>query len=676
MSQLHKIFTVSKSFLIDLAVIIILTLGIISVFDNAIGDLSSSIIVNFDDMSQAGINILIIFSFISMIYTTICILSKYSVGCFFAEKRMGDLARRRFAAFIVDTFFIIFVTVFLNLLLQDSLSYDGFILLLYIISLYIIIAELAKGKTIGYKLFSLSVHNIPASLRERFFRATIKCLLSIVLPYIICLICGIKEPLAICMDIGFVNMVVYFFSLIIGKQFFWDRVFRVEICFEEIQNHKKRLISTLISLMLIAGCVLCVRYVNNRRNPTGDVFWGFHYPYDFPRYTNQQSIQPYYDFLAQQEKSAESYVLELFQQYDIVVLMEPYHGETTFWDFVGNIVCDTFFIRHVGHLFTEYGSATHQDKVDQYLKTTFANDTVLEQQTALIMDYMSGGFYYFLKRINQQNAVLPDNLKIQEHFTDCIDWDYFPSSSMADVRYADRDSLMADVVIRWYDERKKSGCPHKLLLVTNTRHAFGYAGGMARMKALNHRHLTIGNEAQYIWAKYPQKTATVLCPCLNKSRMWFFPIYQDINHGRWTAAFAANGNKSVGFDLDNSPFGNDQFELYPLKGARTPLRFADFFIGMVFYKPYSELQFSSYPYQKYAIREEAKSKGITDTVRINELLSYHSSYFTHNQCKELHQSLSRGNYLPLMVFLFFALLSALCVVVDFFTTLTECKQEL
>lgn len=660
MSAIRKFNTLKKIFIIDVIVIILLAFGVICVFDNAVGNLCSSVIVDFDNIPGAMRNMALVLILVIAIYGIVSALSQNSVGRLCSEMRMKNLAWRMVAAFIVDCFCIVLITVILNLLMQDVFVYDGFNLLLFIITLYIIVANIVHSTTFGRYIFSLSIQTPCITFRDNFLRAIIKCTFSIWIPYFICFLVGIKEPLAICLDVGFFNLALYVFSLVIIKRPLWRKIYHSEIHFVSTCHFKKKSLTTFASLGIIAGCLLLVRYVNNNRNQTQAGFCGFNYPQEFPHYSNTKDIQSYCDFLAMQKESAEEYVLSLFKHYDIVVLMEPYHGEAAFWEFVGNIVCDTFFIQNVGNVFTEYGSKVHQDKVNQYLKTTYNNDTILEQQTALLMDYMSGGFYYFLKRINQQNSKLPDSLKIQEHFTDCIDWDYFSSFQVADVKDENRDSLMAEVVISWYNEEKNS-VSHKLLLVTNTRHSFGYAGGIEKMKKFNHRHLTIGNQAQYIWAEFPEKTATVMCPCLNKSRMFFLPLYQEINNGKWTAALAAHGNKSVGFNLKNSPFGNDTFELYPLKGSKTPLKFSDFYTGFVFYESYSKLHFTSYPHKEYAIRTEAKIKGISDSVKINEILEYHS----YDVSQDSYKNLCRPNYLPILLLIFMAALSSLLITLNF-----------
>lgn len=91
--------------------------------------------------------------------------------------------------------------------------------------------------------------------------------------------------------------------------------------------------------------------------------------------------------------------------------------------------------------------------------------------------YMSGAFYYFLKDINILNSGLPDSLKVREHFTDNMNWNYLGSPFYEEGLNLDkRDSLMAQVTIDWYKEKLKNNERKKCLVVTNSRHAFAYKG--------------------------------------------------------------------------------------------------------------------------------------------------------------------------------------------------------
>jgi hypothetical protein len=58
----------------------------------------------------------------------------------------------------------------------------------------------------------------------------------------------------------------------------------------------------------------------------------------------------------------------------------------------------------------------------------------------------------------------------------------------------------------------------------------------------------------------------------------------------WDAAFAVTHNSDIGFDLTDTPFGEDNFDFIPIA---TPLRYCDFFTGMVYYTPFAQLRITT-----------------------------------------------------------------------------------
>ena len=80
-----------------------------------------------------------------------------------------------------------------------------------------------------------------------------------------------------------------------------------------------------------------------------------------------------------------------------------------------------------------------------------------------------------------------------------------------------------------------------------------------------------------------------------------------------------NEYRPVGFNLKNTPFGEDLFNSYhQQRGANPKLKYSDIYTGVIFDKPYLEFGnlFARYPYQKFAIEEEARRKGMTDINQI------------------------------------------------------------
>jgi len=55
-------------------------------------------------------------------------------------------------------------------------------------------------------------------------------------------------------------------------------------------------------------------------------------------------IAPYVDFLKKQRQKPADYVMGLFEKYDLVILCERFHPETTQYDFIYDLVSDKRFI--------------------------------------------------------------------------------------------------------------------------------------------------------------------------------------------------------------------------------------------------------------------------------------------------------------------------------------------
>ena len=176
---------------------------------------------------------------------------------------------------------------------------------------------------------------------------------------------------------------------------------------------------------------------------------------------------------------------------------------------------------------------------------------------------------------------------------------------------------MAQIVIDWYNTQIKKGTRHKCLVVTNTRHSFGYAGGVEKIRGgRSFLHQTEGNQGMYLFEAIPNKVANVIQNMPRPQNFHFMMfLCRPINYGIWDKAFKKNGYKPVGFDLGNTPFGNDVFDAYCLRGAKSDFCYSDIYTGVIFNKPLSEMREYYHPYHRYAIEYEARQKGITDLTK-------------------------------------------------------------
>jgi hypothetical protein len=143
-----------------------------------------------------------------------------------------------------------------------------------------------------------------------------------------------------------------------------------------------------------------------------------------------------------------------------------------------------------------------------------------------------------------------------------------------------RDAIMAENFIRQYEAIRASGAEGaKCLVIMNYRHGFGPVkdkdGGLLGR-----------NAGALIMDRYPDRSANVL---INTVGLGFDLSkhglsVSTVQGGAWDNAFRANGNRPVGFDLQDSPFGRDDCDMTIMRKWKR-LKYQDVFTGFVFYQP-------------------------------------------------------------------------------------------
>ena len=620
------------SVVIDIAILFIISISFWIVAENASGYLfPHTVFVNEDTIitKEAGI------------FSIVFIFLYYGVAAFNKWNTIGKIVSKNwrrvilsFSATVVDFTCALIVTLLLDQLLQKWLYIETFNLLFVVLFCYALFSGLVtKGKTIGKYFFGINLQTGDSRTKSLQYEMC-KFSILIVIPYFLLRLLGIVDSYAIFLNIVFFTELVVIFSFMCCKRTLWAKFAGIQKVIQPLSVSRLSLCFFILIAFFTGGYAL-LQYNNNKQQLKNNIM----FQKLFPEYPNSSKVQPYTDFMKTQTLSPKEYILSLFERYDIVILEEAYHAEGTLWELVDDIVFDSLFIKQVGNIFTEYGSAMHQNKIDTFLHTVFQDETELGKETAVLMRYMSGDFYYFIKNLNLLNATLPDSLKVREHYCDNADWDYFPTIPFRTAALAkERDSLMAQVTIDWYRQQVAEGKRHKCLVVTNTRHAFGYPGGVEKVKNSATPGLTRGNQGQYIFEAFPDKTANVTRNVPKPYRsMLFFPVYNLVNFGIWDKAFELNEHRPVGFNLKNTPFGEDFFNPGWLRGANSELKYSDIYTGVIFDRPYTEFKHSlyfRYPYQKFATEKEARRKGITDINQIQAQVGSKSddvpeeSYFT------------------------------------------------
>jgi uncharacterized RDD family membrane protein YckC len=374
--------------------------------------------------------------------------------------------------------------------------------------------------------------------------------------------------------------IVLLLLYLVFKQTWYDKLAGTKVKKNDPNTKKLKLfyISFIVILIALSG-IKAINYLNhgNIYNPI------------IPK-QSKNVIIPYVSFLKQQ-KEAKEYIFKLFEQYDIVILCERLHYEMTQYDFIYEVISDQRFIDNVGVIFTETGGVNYQIELDSIMNTHNLSEKELDNRIANLMKNISiswpvwdkTNLFTHLKSLYKLNQDLPEDKKVNHYFTD-ID---FRWERMADEDYKknrrvllrDRDKIMSDNFSKQYEKNRSSILNrNKCLVIMNYRHGFG------PVRKANGELMGL-NAGAFIMEKYPETSANVLINTVKLSfdASKYGVSVSSIQNGIWDNAFSEIGNKSLGFDLKNSPFGIDEFDM-TLQRSWADFNYQDVFTGFVFYK--------------------------------------------------------------------------------------------
>lgn len=318
-------------------------------------------------------------------------------------------------------------------------------------------------------------------------------------------------------------------------------------------------------------------------------------------FAQQAQIDEYSKFLKSNGTDPVEYFVNLFDNHKIVVFCESWHPEMTQYEFLGKVIRHPKFIKNVRAVFTEIGSSSQQHKMNEFLKSDSLNDGYLidinRENTLHPTGWPNKNIILFWTELWKVNSTLGENDKVWAYLSD-IEWnwkslrtknDYDKLIKSRDVKY--RDQAMARIIIEKIDEIEKNissdkNVKNKFLVVMNTRHALGMVtqrtydtSGMAKYP----REEQFGDNT-CCWLKQYYGQKQVFNVFYHQAKAYASGFFL-IQKGKWDTAFKLNGYKPVGFDLKDSPFGNDAFDYH--SGFHTS-SYAGAFDGFVFYKPLFE----------------------------------------------------------------------------------------
>lgn len=290
--------------------------------------------------------------------------------------------------------------------------------------------------------------------------------------------------------------------------------------------------------------------------------------------------KPFVDFLKQQSDSPEQFLLNQLKTHKLVINGEL-HRRKVSWDMMRRLVALEAFPDVCGTVFLELPS-WHQADMDAFLTCRdFRPELVLDIfRDEQINGWYDKGEFDFICDIWRINQTLPAEKRISIRLADFqIPYSKIPDAEAWQAAQAEvepRNTHMADVIERYI----KSGADNRsCLFEVGLTHAYN-----------NDRLISLDREAG------PVAGAQL------KQRLGDDAVFTVIQHiisgdnggrhrspvrgGIFDDAFAANGNKPVGFVLRDSPFGKEPFDAsYEHKYLADTGSYEDNYDGYLFLHP-------------------------------------------------------------------------------------------
>ncbi|MBD0852073.1 hypothetical protein [Maribacter arenosus] len=310
-------------------------------------------------------------------------------------------------------------------------------------------------------------------------------------------------------------------------------------------------------------------------------------------FSQHPDIKPYVDHLKKVEKkSAKDYILQKFENHDIVILCERDHRDLSQYELIKDVLSDAYFKKNVKNLFTEIGVINLQPEITAFLKTKGLDSLYVEHKLAEFQFNSSFwslwekyNYQYLLRTIYDINNPSADQIN---YYPSDVEFDWSQVLNSDDYRREmetetePRDSLMAYNIIRQY-EKFTSESNTKALIILNYRHAFKIhtlgAGGLMK------------NTTKYLFDYFGDRATNIMISQANFSEKDNEFEYTLIQNGKWDASFKYLNIDDVGFDLGGTAFGKDNLDIWNVDATHT---YEETFDGFVFYKPIEAYQLVSY----------------------------------------------------------------------------------
>ena len=311
-------------------------------------------------------------------------------------------------------------------------------------------------------------------------------------------------------------------------------------------------------------------------------------------FSQNSEIKPYVDYLKKiEKKSAKDYILQKFENHDIVILCERDHRDLTQYELIKDILSDDYFKQNVKNLFTEIGVINLQPEITDFLKTKGLDSIYVENKLSEFQFNSSFwtfwekyNYHYLLRTIydinnssNNQISYYPSDVEFD--WSQVLNFEDYNREMEFDTE--PRDSIIAFNIINQF-EKIKFKKNKKALVILNYRHAF-------KIHTIRNSGKIQENAAKYLFDYFGNRATNILISQANFSKKGDDFAYSLIQDGKWDASFKFLNIEDLGFDLEDNVFGKDNLDIWNINSLN---KYEDTFDGFVFYKPIEEYNLVSY----------------------------------------------------------------------------------
>ena len=299
----------------------------------------------------------------------------------------------------------------------------------------------------------------------------------------------------------------------------------------------------------------------------------------------KSEISAYVEYIQNNNQKPINYILSKYKKHDVVVFGERDHRDITQYYFLKELIHTPEFYQSVGVIYTEIGSSNYNDALNKVLQDYSLEKSSLKTKLLEIYREISYqaiwdkyNFFYLWETIHDFNKNHREYPLRIEMTSPSFDWNNISDTTdckrETDRVERDYNKDMASCFIKSFRALQKT-TRNKALVIMNYPHS------------MHHWVSPKGKRYEVEFSSFVKKELNdnICFIAINTQRINLLPV----SDGKWDAAFKYLGHPKVGFDIKDSPFGKDTFDIWPLN-ATGLLVHENLFDGFIYTHPLEEIK--------------------------------------------------------------------------------------